>query len=118
MKNEILRMERITLIEDGVTLLNNLTLNIYSGEIMGLLSINANGQSALLDLICQNTPIHFGRIYFDEQLVNSHRHNSMSYNPVAMIEKKSWLVDSLTVSDNVFVLCKGFSERIISPHKL
>ena len=95
MKNEILRMERVTLIEDGVTLLNNLNLNMYKGEIMGLLSINANGQSALLDLICQNIPIHFGRIYFDEQLVNSHRRSSMSFNPVAMIEKESWLVDFL-----------------------
>lgn len=118
MKNEILRMERVTLIEDGVTLLNNLNMNMYSGEIMGLLSINANGQSALLDLICQNIPIHFGRIYFNEQLVNSHRHSSMSYNPVAMIEKKSWLVDFLTVSDNVFVLSKGFKSSIINPVKL
>ncbi|MGI6085000.1 MAG: ATP-binding cassette domain-containing protein, partial [Acetivibrionales bacterium] len=118
MKSEILRMERVTLIEDGVTLINNLNLNMYSGEIMGLFSINANGQSALLDLICRNMPIHFGRIYFNEQLVNSHRHSSMSYNPVAMIEKKSWLVDSLTVSDNVFVLSKGFKNSIINPARL
>lgn len=118
MKNEILRMERVTLIEDGVTLLNNLNLNMYKGEIMGLLSINANGQSALLDLICQNIPIHFGRIYFDEQLVNSHRRSSMSFNPVAMIEKESWLVDFLTVSDNVFVLSKNFKSSIVNPTAL
>lgn len=111
-------MERVTLIEDGVTLLNNLNLSIYSGEIMGLLSINANGQSALLDLICRNIPIHYGRIYLDEQLVNSHRHSNMSYNPVALIEKKSWLVDSLTVSDNVFVLSHGFRGAIINPARL
>lgn len=118
MRNEILRMERVTLIEDGVTLLNNLNLNIYSGEITGLLSLNAIGRSALLDLICQNQPIHFGRIYFDEKLVNSHRHSDMSYNPVVMIEKKPYLVDTLTVSDNVFVFNKGFKDFVINPYRL
>ena len=118
MKEELLRMERVTLIEEGSTVLNNVNINIFRGEIMGLMCVNAHGQEELIGLMCQNTPIHFGRIYFFEQLVNNHKHSSMSYNPVEMIEKRSRLVDSLTVADNVFVLHRGFHDRVINPRKL
>ncbi len=118
MKEEILRMERVTLIEEGVTMLNNINLNIFRSEIMGLMCVNAHGQEELIGLMRQNTPIHFGRIYFYEQLVNNHKHSSLSHNPVEMIEKRSRLVDSLTVADNVFVLRRGFRDHVIHPRKL
>lgn len=63
MKNEIMRMDRVTLIEDEVTLLDDFNLHIFQGEIMGLVCINSDGQDALVNLICQNIPIHYGYIY-------------------------------------------------------
>lgn len=118
MKEEILRLERVTQITDGVTLLDNINFNIFKGEIMGLVCINAHGKEALVELICQNVPIHYGRVYFQENLVNNYEHSSMSINPVAVIEKQSRLVEGLTVSDNIFVMRKGFRDYIIDAKKI
>lgn len=118
MKEEVFRLERVTQIVDGITLLDNFSMHIFKGEIMGLVCINAHGKEALINLLCQNIPIHYGHIYFQEKLVNNYEHSSMSMNPVAVIEKQSWLVEDLTVADNIFVLRKGFKKCIINPRTL
>lgn len=118
MKEEIFRLERVTQIVDGVTLLDNFNLHIFQGEIMGLVCINAHGKEALIELFCQNVPIHYGRVYFQETLVNSYEHSSMSMNKVAVIEKQSRLVEDLTVVDNIFVLRRGFKKYLINPRML
>ena len=118
MKNEIMRLDRVTLIEDGVTLLDDLNLHIFEGEIMGLVCINSNGQDALVNLLCQNTPIHYGYVYFEEQLVNSYQHSSMEPNRVSVIEEKSHMAEDLSVADNIFVLRRGFKKYLIDPRTL
>ena len=42
MRKEILRMEHVTYCENEKTLLQDFDLNIFEGEIMGLLPIGAN----------------------------------------------------------------------------
>ena len=115
MKNEIVRLERVTQIEEGVTLLDHFNLHIFQGEIMGLVCINAQGEEALIRLLCQNVPIHYGYVYFQGNLVNNYEHSSMSMNKVSVIEQRSRLVEDLTVADNIFVLRRGFKQYLIHP---
>ncbi|HBM74922.1 MAG TPA: sugar ABC transporter ATP-binding protein, partial [Clostridiaceae bacterium] len=114
MREEIFRLERVTQIVGGVTLLDDLNLHIFKGEIMGLVCINAHGKEALVKLLCQNVPIHYGRVYFQETLVNNYEHSSMSMNKVSVIEKQSSLVEDLTVSDNIFIMRRGFKKYLIN----
>jgi ribose transport system ATP-binding protein len=114
MREEIFRLERVTQIVGGVTLLDDLNLHIFKGEIMGLVCINAHGKEALIRLLCQNVPIHYGRVYFQETLVNNYEHSSMSMNKVSVIEKQSSLVEDLTVSDNIFIMRRGFKKYLIN----
>jgi ribose transport system ATP-binding protein len=118
MKDEILRLDKVTRIVDGLTLLDNFNLHIFQGEIMGLVCINAHGQKELVELLCQNLPIHYGRIYFNEAMVNNYAHSSLSINKVSVIEKRSRLVEDLTVVDNIFVLRRGFKKYFISNNML
>lgn len=118
MKEEILRLEKVTKIVDGVTRLDNFNLHIFQGEIMGLICINAHGQKELIELICQNLPIHYGRVYLNEIMVNNYEHNTYSMNKVSVIEKQSRLVKDLTVSDNIFVLRRGFKKYYINKNIL
>ena len=118
MKQEILRLERVTRITDGVTQLDNMNLHIFQGENMGLECINSHGKEALVRLICQNLPIHYGYVYFQEQLVNNYEHSSMGMNRVSDIEQRSRLVEDLTVADNIFVLRRGFKKYLIEPRVL
>ena len=71
---------------------------------MGLMALNAHGVSSLVSLLQSNTPVHFGRVYYCEQLVNSHIYSRTTPNEIVVIEQKSHLVNGLTVGDNVFVL--------------
>jgi ribose transport system ATP-binding protein len=114
MKEEILRMENVTSISSGVTYLDNLNLQIYKGEIMGLIPINRQGKSQLIQLLCQNSPIDYGRIYMNNELVNYYEHSSNSMNRVYVIDQKSKLIQDLTVSDNIFVLRRGFKKYLIN----
>ena len=118
MKTEILRLERVTTIKDEVTLLDNFNMHIFKSEIMGLVDLNANGKESLIRLITQNSPIHYGRVYFNEVLVNSYKHSPLTMNKVAIIEQKSRLIEDLTVADNVFVLRRGFKKYFINPRVL
>ena len=118
MREEILRLENVTRVVDDVVLLDNLNLHIFRGEIMGVISLNGYGQESLIELISQNLPILYGRIYFHEELVNNYAHSSYTRNKVYVIEDPTKLVKDLSVADNVFVLRRGFRKYIINSHVL
>ena len=56
MRNEVLRMERVTYKEDEVVKLEDFNLQIFQGEIMGFLPVNSHGKTALLKLLERNLP--------------------------------------------------------------
>ncbi len=113
MKEEVLRMDRITFREQGATALNHFCLDIDAGEIVGLIPINDTGMAALIRLLRQNLPLHYGYVYYRGKLVNHWQKSDLSYNRIGVIESRSGLADDLTVADNVFVLRQGFKKRVI-----
>lgn len=113
MRQEVLRMERVTYIEHGITKLEDFRLQIYRGEIMGMLPINGHGMNDFLKLLKTNLPIERGYIYYGNELVNSWKESKKNSNRVSIIEAKSSLVEGLTVSDNIFVLRQGFRQKLI-----
>ncbi len=114
MKEEIIRLNKITQIIDGVTLLDSLSMHIFRGEIFGLLCINNHGKEALIQILCQNIHINFGEVYFLESLSNSYKYSSMTMNSVLLIEKPIRLVEDLTVEDNIFVLRHGAKKYFVN----
>lgn len=117
MREEILRMDRVTYIEQGVTELNHFCLNLYAGDIMGLIPINDTGLGKLFKLLAQNLSIHYGYIYYRGRMVNQWKHSDGAYNRIGVVQTQSGLADDLTVADNVFVMRHGFRKRIIQ-HKV
>lgn len=114
MKKEILRMENVITEGHDMTNLDNFNLHVFQGEIFGLIGINEYGIERLVELICRNTAIKFGRIYFADQLVNSYQYSRETYNKVYVLGHSNKLVNHLTVTDNIFVLRKGFKKYFIS----
>ncbi|WP_410512855.1 ATP-binding cassette domain-containing protein [Paenibacillus sp. BR2-3] len=114
MKTEILRLERVTIKKDDSTALDHFNLNIFQSEIMGLVCLNITGKESLIELIRQNVPIHYGRVYFNEVLVNNYQHSPFTMNKAFVIEQKSSLIEDLTVADNVFILRRGLKKFFIN----
>ena len=118
MRREILRFENVITEDPVMTDLDNFNMHVFSGEIMGLIGLNDVGIAKLTELICENQPIKFGRIYFAEKLVNSYSYSDRTANRVYVIGQASRLIPDLTVTDNVFVLRKGFGKFIVEPDVL
>lgn len=116
MRQEVLRMTRVTYQEQGSVLLKNFNLSILAGEIMGVLPLNdGHGLTALIELLRRNLPLQAGNIYYCEELLNSWRSVSLRYNRIGVIQSNSCLVDGMTVADNIFVLRPGFKAWPIRP---
>lgn len=113
MREEILRMDRVTYVEQGVTELNHFCLSLYAGDIMGLIPINDTGLGKLFKLMTQNLSIHYGYIYYRGRMVNQWKQSDGSYNRIGVVQTQSGLADDLTVADNVFVMRHGFRKRFI-----
>lgn len=118
MRRELLRMDHVSLLVNGEALLDGLDLQIFTGEIMGLIAVRDRGCDQLIRLVCQNIPISFGRVWYDGRTVNSYSHSDGTANRVYVIGQMSHLVEGLSVVDNLFVLRKGFKKYFISKRVL
>ncbi len=114
MKRELLRIDHITLKRDKEVYLNNLSLNIYTNEILGLVARAERGCNWLVEVISRNTPISQGRVWFDGSVVNDATRSSRQPNKVYVIESQSHLIDSLSIADNLFVMRSGFKKYFIN----
>ena len=94
-------MERVTYKEAEVIRLEDFNLQIYEGEIMGMVPFNGYGMTEFLELLQTNIPIYDGYIYYNGELVNSWKESSGTHNRISIIQAKSSLVESMTVADNV-----------------
>lgn len=115
MREEILRLERVTCREQGVVQLENFTLQIFRGEIMGLLAINSHGLNTLLRLLCRKLPLERGYIYYRERQINAWENQMPDHTlqRIGIIENRSSLVLGMTVADNIFVLRPSFKSWFI-----
>lgn len=118
MKTETLRMERVTYKEQGNVCLDNFSMTIWTGEIFGLVPVNHYGLNALLKLLKQNLPLHYGYVYYREKLVNQWKRSAGGTNRISIIQNKSCLAEDLRVADNIFVLRNGFKKWLIRPRVL
>lgn len=113
MRQEVFRMERVTYIDKGIKQLEDFNLQIYQGEIMGLIPINAHGLQELLQLMQTNMPLYDGYVYYCGERINSWKSTRRSGNRIGIIDANSRLVEHMTVTDNIFVLRQGFRQEVI-----
>lgn len=118
MREEILRVENVIRIIEGITYLDNIQLQIFKGEILGLIPLDNHGKQELIEVLQHNVPLHFGRIYFANELMNSYEHSSLTKNPVYVIERESKLVRDLKVADNIWVLNQNYPHFVIKERTL
>lgn len=95
-------------------MLKDLSLHILKGETVGLLPLDNQAKNSLIDLLCFNTAIEYGRIYFGQELVNSYEFSRATMNNVYVIEQDTRLIQDLNVMDNIFILRYGYKRQLFS----
>jgi len=114
MKKEVLRIERVTMEQENIVYLDDFSLWVSEGEILGMIVANQHGMDQLIELIMQNITLKYGRVYFEGVLVNDYIREGKGSNRVCVIDNRIRLVPGLTVADNIFVLRKGFKKYVIN----
>ena len=118
MRQEVLRLERVSCQEGGVSQLVGFNLSVLAGEIIGLLPLDNHGLTALLRLLQGRIPLRYGYMYYREEQVDTWRNPKQRARRRGMIQSESCLVEGLTVTDNIFVLRPRSKSWLLRPSAL
>ena len=111
MRKEKLRIVHLEKRKANGTVLQDINLNLYEGEVLGVLGLHEAGKSTLLDIIAGRENFDGGTIFLDEEIVKGRK---MPDNArVALVKRRSSLVGSLSVAENIFVLRRYARPKIL-----
>ena len=107
----ILSMQHIIKRFGGNVAVNDVSLNIYSGEIVALLGENGAGKSTLIKILAGIYHSDGGEILFHNQKIHSAQSLSNdNKQPIAFIHQDLGLIEWMTIAENMaFVM--GFPRR-------
>lgn len=103
MKSEILRMERISKTFAGVKVLNNVSLNVFKGEILALIGANGAGKSSLMKILAGVYKSDSGKIYFDEEEVEFSTPRDSQKCGISVIHQDINVIPNLNIAENIFL---------------
>lgn len=116
MLNEILRIERLKKVFDNRVVLQDVRLNLFDREIIGILGLNDSGKTTLLKIISGMIPYNGGDFYIHEEpLALTSRQQAESHG-IYYIHMGTSLFPYFNVIENIFLHNK--SEIFIRPKKL
>ncbi|MDC7241473.1 MAG: sugar ABC transporter ATP-binding protein, partial [Spirochaetales bacterium] len=114
MVEEALRLDRVSVRQEGITLLDSFSMRLFKSEILGLIPVNAQGLDELVNLVKSNSPVHYGYVWLSEHLVNDYRRPRKPENPVFILDAKGSLIDTMSVAENVFVVRDRMKKFLIN----
>jgi ABC-type sugar transport system ATPase subunit len=99
---EILKLENITKTFPGVIALSNVNLEIYEGEVLGLVGENGAGKSTLMKILAGIYRPDEGKILYEGKEVAIHTPLQAQQLGLSIIFQEFNLVNSLSVAENIF----------------
>jgi len=113
MRTEILRMEHIHKSFTGVKVLHNMKLNLFKGEVLGVIGLNGSGKTTLFRILTGVCPKDKGTIYYHEKSVQIHSPQDALALGIYMIDKSSVLIPNLSVAENLDILTGKIGKKIV-----
>jgi ribose transport system ATP-binding protein len=101
--NPVLTIKDINKVFSGVKVLNDINLEIQSGEVFGILGENGAGKSTLLKIICGIYTPTSGTIYLKGNRVSINTPTQAKKFGISMIPQEFNLIPTLSVFENIFL---------------
>lgn len=101
--NPVLTIKDINKAFSGVKVLNDINLEIQSGEVFGILGENGAGKSTLLKIICGIYTPTSGTIYLKGSSVSIDTPTQAKKLGISMIPQEFNLIPTLSVFENIFL---------------
>lgn len=101
--NPLIRMSQISKQFGGIKALDNVDLEIYPGEVLGLMGENGAGKSTLMRILSGAVKNDSGTISINNEQVNISSPEVAQSLGVGMIPQELLLVDCMSVGENIFL---------------
>jgi ribose transport system ATP-binding protein len=102
LNNEVLEMTSITKHFPGVTALDDVSINLRAGEVLGLLGENGAGKSTLIKILSGAYSLEEGSIYIDGVSFSFANPGESRKHGVRVIYQELSSFDPITVAENIF----------------
>lgn len=99
----IIKVENVTKRFGGVTAVDDVSLDVYPGEIVGLVGDNGAGKSTLIKMISGVLVPDGGRIYLNKTRIDRKRPKEIRELGIETIYQDLAVINNLTASANVFL---------------
>lgn len=96
----------------GAEMLHDISFEIKSGEICGVLGENGAGKSTLLELIHNERQAKSGSLLYDDEKISSSIRKDMRY-----ISQELCPIDNMTISEYLFFIRNLFPKYLIDEEK-
>ncbi|MFC5502465.1 ABC transporter ATP-binding protein [Lysinimonas soli] len=103
----LLQVRGATVAFGGVLAVNDVSLDVMRGEILGIVGPNGAGKSTLFGAIAGGVPLKSGTIELNGEDVSGRRASYMSHRGVARTFQKVRLFASMTAEENVLVAARA-----------
>ena len=103
MSEELIRMEHIKKSYGKVVALQDVTMSVAKGEIVGLLGDNGAGKSTLIKILSGAVPASSGDIYVNGKKANIRSTTDAIAHSIETIYQDSALVTQLSIARNLFL---------------
>ena len=103
METKLLEMNNITKEFPGVKALNDVSIDLYSGEVHGLLGENGAGKSTLIKILAGDYSNDQGEIFIKEKNVEFHSPADSKSLGIRVIYQELITMDTLSVAENIYV---------------
>lgn len=100
---EIIRVENLTKIYDGMLALNNVSLTTHEKEIIGLVGDNGAGKSTLLNILVGLFPPDKGKIYLNGKETRFSSPADARRQGIEIVYQFENMVEGMTVYKNFFL---------------
>jgi len=101
----VLRTQKATIRFGGLCAVNELDMNVESGEIFGLIGPNGAGKTTIFNLLTGVYEPTSGEIYFDGQRIDGLRPYQIASRGISRTFQNIRLFPSMSVLENVMTAC-------------
>lgn len=103
MVKELFSVEDGRLTKNGNVIFSGLYLRVFTGTISGVLCDDIQAQKYLNAFLAGELELESGRIFWEEKRVSASAAAKLLSKETAFVDKKSKLIDTLTLEDNLFL---------------
>lgn len=114
MKKEVVRLERVYKSFDGVPTLQDFSLNLMEGEILGVLGPSDSGKTTIGRIIAGEVQIDAGQVFINGRLEQPSRSFMHKKRDVFFIQKHSCLISGLSVAENLYLTAAERNHFIVN----